>query len=58
MERRTSEWVLNMIMNPEEMIEKDPIAKALFFEYNGAPMVNQIVSEEEARSILEYFRTL
>lgn len=58
LERRTPEWVLNMIMNPEEMIKKDPIAKALFIEYNGAPMVNQNVSEEEAKSLLEYFRTL
>jgi len=58
LERRTPEWVLNMIMNPEEMIQKDPIAKALFIEYNSAPMVNQNVSEEEAISILEYFRTL
>ncbi|MFY0652514.1 MAG: cytochrome c [Cyclobacteriaceae bacterium] len=58
LERRTPEWVLNMIMNPEEMIQKDPIAKQLFIEYNGAPMANQNVSEDEARRILEYFRTL
>lgn len=58
LERRTPEWVLNMIMNPEEMILKDPIAKQLLIEANGAPMANQNVSEEEAKQILEYFRTL
>ncbi len=56
-ERRSPEWIMNMILNPEEMVQKDPIAKKLLVEYNGAPMANQNLSEEEARSILEYFRT-
>lgn len=58
LERRSAEWVMNMIMNPEEMTQKDPIAKQLLIDHNGAPMANQNVSEEEARKILEYFRTL
>ncbi len=58
LERRSPEWVMNMILNPEEMISKDPIAKALLMEYNGAPMANQNLSEEQARQVLEYFRTL
>lgn len=56
--RRSPEWVMNMILNPEEMIMKDPIAKQLLIEYNGAPMANQGVTNEQARQILEYFRTL
>lgn len=55
-ERRTPEWIMNMIMNPEEMVEKDPTAKALLAEYL-APMSNQNITEEEARAILEFFRT-
>lgn len=58
LERRTPEWVMNMVMNPEEMVQKDPLAKQLLIEANGAPMANQNVSESEARKILEYFRTL
>ena len=58
LERRTPEWVMNMIMNPEEMTEKDPIAKKLRFERNDATMADHNISEEEARKILEYFRTL
>lgn len=58
LERRTPEWVMNMIMNPEEMIAKDPIAMQLLKEANGAPMANQNVSETQAREILEYFRTI
>lgn len=58
LDRRTPEWVMNMIMNPDVMILEDPIAKALLMEYNGAPMANQNISEEDARAILEFFRTL
>lgn len=58
MERRTPEWIMNMILNPEEMVQKDPLAKDLLIEFNGSPMANQNLTEEEARAVLEYFRTL
>lgn len=58
LDRRSPEWVMNMILNPEEMILKDPVAKKLLMEFNGAPMANQSLTEDEARSILEYFRTI
>lgn len=53
--RRSPEWIMNMMMNPEEMVQKDPIAKELLAEYI-APMANQSLTEDEARSILEFFR--
>lgn len=56
-QRRSPEWIMNMILNPEEMIQKDPIAQQLIIEFNGAPMANQNLSQDEARAILEYFRT-
>ena len=55
-ERRSPEWIMNMILNADEMLKNDPVAKALIAEYN-APMAQQQISEEEARAILEYFRT-
>ena len=58
LERRTPEWVMNMILNPEQMTKEDPLAKDLLMEFNGAPMANQGLSEEDARAVLEYFRTL
>lgn len=58
LERRNPAWVMNMILNPEEMTQKDPIAKQLLIEYNGSPMANQNLTEKEARAVLEYFRTL
>ncbi|MCB0453889.1 MAG: c-type cytochrome [Aequorivita sp.] len=57
-ERRTPEWIMNMILNPEDMTQNDPLAKALLVEFNGSPMANQNLTEEEARQVLEYFRTL
>ena len=57
-EKRTPEWVMNMILNPDEMVQKDPLAKALLMEFNGSPMANQNLTEDEARAILEYFSTL
>lgn len=56
-ERRDPAWIMNMILNPQEMTEKDPVAKKLLAEYM-TQMVNQNVTETEARSILEYFRSV
>ena len=56
LKRRSPEWIMNMILNPDEMLANDPVAKALITEYN-APMANQQLKEEDARAILEYFRT-
>ncbi|MDH5366167.1 MAG: cytochrome c [Cyclobacteriaceae bacterium] len=58
MDRRSPEWIMNMILNPDEMVIKDPIAKQLLIEANGAPMANQNLTEDQARAVLEYFRTL
>lgn len=57
-DRRSPEWVLNMIINPDGMLKKDPIAKALLKEYNNAIMLNQNLSEEETRNVAEYLRTI
>ena len=58
LERRTPEWVMNMILDPEKMIKEDALAKELLIEFNGSPMANQNLTEEDARAVLEYFRTL
>ena len=57
-ERRSPEWVMNMLLNPAEMLKKDPIAIALLKEYNNIMMLNQNLTNDEARSITEYLRTL
>lgn len=57
-DRRSPEWIMNMILSPEKMVQQDPVAKKLLVEYNLAPMANQNLTEDQARKILEYFRTL
>lgn len=57
-ERRSPEWVMNMILNPDGMLKEDPIAKALLKEYNNAIMLNQNLSEEDARAVAEYLRKI
>lgn len=57
-DRRSPEWVLNILLNTNEMLQKDPVAKALLKEYNNALMINQNLSEDEAKAVAEYLRTL
>lgn len=58
LERRSPEWIMNMILDPKLMTEQDRCAKDLLIEFNGAAMANQNLTVEETRAILEYFRTL
>ena len=58
LDRRSPEWIMNMILNPIQMLEEDPIAIELLEEYDFEYMYNQSLLEEEAREILEYFRLL
>lgn len=53
--RRTPEWIMNMMLDPATMLEKDPDAKALSKEF-ASPMISLGLQEEEARAILEYLR--
>ena len=56
LESRKPEYVMNMILNPAEMIEKHPSARALLAQYM-TPMPNQNLTQEEARAVLEYLRS-
>ena len=54
-ERRKPEWIMNMIVNPVEMTQKDPQAKKLLAEHL-TQMTNQDIAEPDARALLEYLR--
>jgi cytochrome c len=56
LDRRTPEYVMNMMLNPAEMLEKHPEAKAMLAQYL-TPMPNQSLTEDDARAVLEYLRT-
>jgi hypothetical protein len=53
--RRTPEWIMNMMLDPATMLEKDADAKVLSKEY-ASPMVSLGLKQDEARAILEYLR--
>ena len=58
LDRRSPEWIMNMILNPIQMLKEDPIAIELLEKYDFEYMYNQNLFEEEVREILEYFRLL
>lgn len=54
-ERRTPEWIMNFITNPDPMIDKDPELKKQL-EICMVRMPNQNLAANEARNVLEYMR--
>lgn len=54
-QRRTPEWIMNMILDTELMLDKDDTVKCLLQEYM-LKMPNQHVDEQDARNVLEYLR--
>ena len=55
--RRTGEWIMNFITNPDPMIDKDPEVQAML-ELCLVRMPNQNLSDTDARNILEYMRKI
>ncbi len=56
MERRSAAFVMNMILNPQEMTNKHPEGQRLLREYMTI-MPFQNVQRDQARAIVEYLRT-
>ena len=54
-ERRQPAWIMNFITNTDEMLNKDPEAQAQL-EICLVRMPNQSLSDDEARSLLEFMR--
>lgn len=55
LDKRSPQFVMNMILDPDAMIENDPQIKALKAVYE-IRMDDLGLSEEEARQIVEYLR--
>lgn len=53
--KRTPEYIMNMILDTETMIEKDDTVKCLLQTYL-LKMPNMQVDEKDARSVLEHLR--
>jgi mono/diheme cytochrome c family protein len=54
--RRSPAYIMNMLLNPQEMIERHPAAKQLLAEFLTY-MPNQGLDASQARQVLEYLRT-
>jgi len=56
-DRRTPEYILNMILNPDEMTKKHPTGQKMLAEYL-APMTNMNLTLDQAKEVLEYLRVV
>jgi cytochrome c1 len=54
--RRSPAFILNMVLNPQGMVERHPVTRKLLGEF-FTQMPNQQLTPEEARKVLEYLRT-
>lgn len=54
-ERRTPEYIINMMLNPEEMTKKHPLTQKLLVEYL-VPMPSQNLTMDEALKLLDFLR--
>lgn len=55
--RRTPTYVMNMILDPTDMTELHPVAKDLLGQFL-TQMPNLALTQDQAREILEYFRSV
>lgn len=56
-ERRSPEFIMNMILNPTKMQNKHPVVKKLIAEF-GTRMADLGIKRTEARALLEYLRSI
>jgi mono/diheme cytochrome c family protein len=56
-EQRKPEWIMNMILHTDAMLESDEQAQALLEECL-VRMPNQNLDKDDARNVLEFMRTL
>lgn len=53
--RRSPAFIINMILNPQEMIDRHPVVKQLLAEHLTF-MPNQGLTRDQARQVVEYLR--
>ena len=54
--RRRPEYVMNMMLNANEMVERHPVVRELLAEFY-TPMPVQLSDPDQARAVLEYLRS-
>ncbi len=53
--RRSPEWIMNMIINVDQMLERDPVAAELLKKHK-IEMPDPNLEVDEARAVLEFLR--
>jgi hypothetical protein len=56
-DRRTPEYILNMMLNPDEMTKRHPTGQKMLAEYLS-PMTNMNLKLEDAYLVLDYLRAI
>ena len=55
---RTPEYIMNLLVNSVKMQKQDPIVKELLKKYNNLLMPDPGINQAQARSVLEYLRSM
>jgi mono/diheme cytochrome c family protein len=55
-ERRDVEWIKRFLTETEKMIESDPIANALYVQYNRQKMPNMRLTEDQIEALTHYLQ--
>jgi cytochrome c2 len=55
---RKPEYVMNVLLNSTKMQKEDPTMKDLVAKYNKVPMPETGLNQTQARSVLEYLRSV
>lgn len=55
--RRKAEWIMNLILNTDQMLKEDSVAIRQYLEH-GIKMVVDNVNQDDALAVLEYLRSI
>lgn len=55
---RAPEYIMNVLLNTAKMQKTDPVYKGLLVKFKNVPMPDPKFSEAQARSVLEYLRSV
>jgi len=53
--KRDRQWLIRWLMEPDVMLkEKDPLATALYTQYNNVPMPNVKLAQQQALDLIQF----
>jgi mono/diheme cytochrome c family protein len=55
---RTPEYIMNLLVNTVQMQKENATIKALIKKYNNVIMIPPLLNQEQARTVLEYLRSV